>query len=129
MFKSKTNQPLRASRTAHLPSHKRDFQLASLVLDSEQAFWDASYNADLMNLDVLQWEKINIYREYIEQMRPTEITQAYAESQDQPVWREALEICAPLRLHQLIKSGDVTAIEASERLDRQIQKRKANGNS
>ena len=120
MLVSKTFRSVEASQTVHLPSYQQeqDFQLASLMLESE--------NIHAISSDVLRWQKMNIYRECIDRMRPAEITLAHADSQSEPVWHESLEICGASRLRQLIKSGDATAVEASQQLDRQIQEKQGN---
>ena len=120
MLKSKTFRSVKASQTAHLPLHQqeRDVQLSSPMLEPEQIY--------AMSSDVLRWQKMNIYRERIDRMRPTEITQAHAECQNQPVWQESLETCGATRLRQLVESGDTAAVEASQQLDRQIQEKHGN---
>ena len=120
MLESKTPRSVKASQTAHLPPHqqKQDVKLSSLSLESEKIHTISS--------DVLRWQKMNIYRERIDRMRPEEITQAHAECQNQPVWQESLEICGATRLRHLVESGDTSAVEASQQLDRQIQEKQGN---
>lgn len=120
MLESKTSRSVKASQTTHLPPHqqRQDVSISSFLLDSERFHTISS--------DVLRSQKMNIYRERIDRMRPAEITQAHAECQNQPVWQESLEICGTTRLRQLVESGDSAAVEASQQLDRQIQEKRGN---
>lgn len=121
MLESETSRSVKASQTTHLPHHQQeqDVKLTSILLKSEKFHTISS--------DVLRWQKLNIYRECIDRMRPAEITKAHAECQNQPVWQESLEICGATRLRQLVESGDTAAEQASRQLDRQIQEKQRNG--
>ena len=66
--------------------------------------------------DLLRLEKINIYRQYIERMNATEIVQALAESRNEPVWREALEIYGPRRIRRLVQFGGCIRHWSADRL-------------
>jgi hypothetical protein len=66
------------------------------------------------SFDLLRSEIINLYRGYIERMSASEIVQAHAQSQNEPVWREALEIFGPRRIHRLMQFGDASAIDAAK---------------
>ena len=117
MLESKTPRSVKASQTVHLPPQPQDqdVKLSSLLLGSEKI--------PAISSDVLRWQKMNIYRERIDRMRPQEITQAHAECRNQPVWQESLEICGASRLRHLVESGDTSAVEASQQLNRQIQEK------
>ena len=116
----KTFRSVKASQTAHLRPHQqeRDAKLASLMLEP--------LTIHALSSDVLRWQTISIYRESIDRMRPAEITLAHADSQNEPVWQESLEIFGASRLRQLIKSGEISAVEAALQLDRQIQEKQGN---
>lgn len=120
MLESKSSRSIKASQTAHLPPHQQeqDVKLTSVLLESE--------NFHTLSSDVLRWQKLNIYRERIDRMRPAEITLAHAECQNQPVWQESLETCGATRLRRLVESGDAAAVQASLQLDRQIQEKHGN---